>query len=553
MLPVELFDVPPDSETVILCFRSVSLPSLSLQLKHQRRPVRSHFCASAISSAIASAFVLTSVFGALGAQAQGFGGRAATVEVSASKEEVLAITTDVQGQVTIGGAVAITAFANARMTVEALQIGDMVTAGQTIARQDTTNFERRLELLLLQRGDAELKLSETNKDIAADRELLAINTKQLALLEKKVARADELVSKNAISSEAAETALSASLGSRQQLVQRNATIAKKEFQLQQAKSTIARIDAEIKQVRADIKDMVITTPAAGQITFISPVSNGFSRQGDVIARILKADQFEVEAEIPVAHIARVKAAPIILATGLEGERIAMSLRALLPVQNARTGTRTMRFAVKGQLPEALQANNAVLVLQIPVSKPEPTVTVQKDAVVPIAGGHVVYVAEDGVAVQKRIKLGSAVADSFIVLDGLAANEPVIVRGNEALSDGKAIKVGNPGDVAKSETKAPKAKPAGEAWLLEWTTRRGPGSADLFIGKDKSTFNGEEITVVRAGDSINFIGQLFLPFGTLNLDFNGKVDGDKMAGDLVIRGLPGGREIEITFTGTKATD
>lgn len=499
---------------------------------------------------MACAILMASQFGTSIAQAQGYGGRAATVEVSPSKEEVLAITTDVQGRVTSGGVVAITAYANAAINVADLQLGDMVAAGQTVARQDATNFLRRLDLLQIQLADAEMKLSETVKDIAADKELLTINEQQLALLEKRVQRANNLVTKNALSSDAAENALSASLNARQQLFQRRASITKKEFQLEQAKSTITRIRAEIKQVQADIKAMEIVTPSAGQISFISPVNSGFARQGDVIARILNVKNLEVEAEIPVAHISNVRAAPIILATGLDGERIALSVRALLPVQNARTGTRTMRFSVKGQLPETLQANNAVLVLQVPISRPEPTVTVLKDAIVPVAGGHIVYIAEDGAAVQKRIKLGKAVGDSFIVRDGLAAGEQVIVRGNEALNDGKAIKIasGEPGAKPKA-----KAKPGGESWTLNWTTRRGPGSADLFIGKDKSTFNGEEITVVRAGDSINFIGQLFLPFGTLDLEFDGKVDGDSMAGDLTIRGLPGGREIAITYTGTKATN
>lgn len=481
--------------------------------------------------------------------AQGFGGgRAATVEVSPAVEEVLANTVDVQGRVAGGGAVAITAFANAEIEVEALRLGDMVTAGQTIAKQDATSFGRRLTLLELQLADARLRVEDITQDIAGDEMLLTINQEQLALLEKKAARANDLASRNALSTEAAETALGASLSSRQALYQRKSAIVKKEFQLKQAVANIERIKTEITQVKADIKDLTIATPSAGQISFISPLSKGFSRQGDVIARIVNIDDFEVEAEIPVAHVDKVRQASVIMATGVNDESVALSLRAVLPTQNARTGTRTMRFSVNGKLPVNLQAIDAVVVLRIPVSMPEPVVTIAKDAVIPIAGGHVLYVAEEGVAVRRRITLGNAVGDSFVVLDGLKAGEQVVVRGNEALNDGKAIKIGGDGAV-----KQKRKKPAGEEWLLEWTTRRGPASADLLIGKDKSSFNGEEITVVRAGDSINFIGQLFLPFGTLDLEFQGTIAGDKMEGPLTLRGLPGGRELELTFTGTKVVN
>ena len=481
--------------------------------------------------------------------AQGFGGgRAATVEVSPAVEEVLANTVDVQGRVAGGGAVAITAFANAEIEVEALRLGDMVNAGQTIAKQDATSFGRRLTLLELQLADARLRVEDITQDIAGDEMLLTINQEQLALLEKKAARANDLASRNALSTEAAETALGASLSSRQALYQRKSAIVKKEFQLKQAVANIERIKTEITQVKADIKDLTIATPSAGQISFISPLSKGFSRQGDVIARIVNIDDFEVEAEIPVAHVDKIRQASVIMATGVNDESVALSLRAVLPTQNARTGTRTMRFSVNGKLPVNLQAIDAVVVLRIPVSMPEPVVTIAKDAVIPIAGGHVLYVAEEGVAVRRRITLGNAVGDSFVVLDGLKAGEQVVVRGNEALNDGKAIKIGGDGAV-----KQKRKKPAGEEWLLEWTTRRGPASADLLIGKDKSSFNGEEITVVRAGDSINFIGQLFLPFGTLDLKFQGTIAGDKMEGPLTLRGLPGGRELELTFTGTKVVN
>ena len=58
--------------------------------------------------------------------------------------------------------------------------------------------------------------------------------------------------------------------------------------------------------------------------------------------------------------------------------------------------------------------------------------------------------------------------------------------------------------------------------LERTT--WAGISELLIGKDKSLFNDEPVEVVRAGNDINFIGKLVLPFGVLSLDFNGTIDG-----------------------------
>lgn len=542
------------------------------------------------------------------AHAQGYGGRTASVETAPAEQEVLSRFTDVQGRMVAGTPAAITAVTDGVVELAPLRIGDMVKQGQLIASQDSKTLRRQLALLEIRLADAKLRLAEAiqadrdetdrqqrqrenlrlrlaeanaridelEADLRHEADQLAVNRRQLALLEGKSKRAQDLADRNTLPVEAAETALGASLNARQQMLAREATITRKTAQLVNARSavartgleidqlerdiaapdgfTIARIEAEIRQfetdmadLRRDISDTSLVAPRDGQLVFLSPIQQGFSREGEVIARILAMDEFEVEAEIPVAHMGFVGAAESIRSFDLEGQMMPLKSRAVLPVQNARTGTQTVRFSVVGDVSAAARADNSVLVLKVPTSSPAPVVTVLKDAVLPVVGGHIVYVAEEGVAVKKRIRLGEAFGDSFVILQGLEAGAEVIIRGNEALSDGKKIKIGG-----APAGKKPKG-PAGEAWTLNWTTSRGPASADLLLGKEKSLFNDEEIAVVRAGDSINFIGKLFLPFGVLDLDFTGTINGDSMAGKVTLLGLPGGREPTLDFTGTRAAD
>ena len=152
-------------------------------------------------------------------------------------------------------------------------------------------------------------------------------------------------------------------------------------------------------------------------------------------------------------------------------------------------------------------------------------------------------ANEGVAIQKRVRLGNAAGDSFVVLSGISAGEQVITRGNEGLVDGRKIKVGDPG-------KRP-AGPKGEKWTLSWTTRRGPAEGDLVLGKKKSFFNDEPVDVTRTGDDIAFVGKLVLPFAVISLDFKGTIDGDSMAGKVTLSGFPSGNTPTLDFTGKKA--
>jgi multidrug efflux pump subunit AcrA (membrane-fusion protein) len=127
------------------------------------------------------------------------------------------------------------------------------------------------------------------------------------------------------------------------------------------------------------------------------------------------------------------------------------MRAILPIQNSRTATRVVRFRIKTNPAEAMLANNAAVTVQIPITSPSPVTIVPKDAVIPVAGGHIVYVAVDGRAQRQPIKIGAAVASGFIVRSGLTAGVIVVVRGNENLSDGKAIMFGD--DKSKLSSKA----------------------------------------------------------------------------------------------------
>ena len=83
----------------------------------------------------------------------------------------------------------------------------------------------------------------------------------------------------------------------------------------------------------------------------------------------------------------------------------------------------------------------MVVIQVPTTGPKPMVIVPKDAVLPLTGGHLVYLAEGDRAKRQIIQIGAAVEGGFIVRQGLSPGQKVIVRGNEQLSDGMKIQVG----------------------------------------------------------------------------------------------------------------
>jgi multidrug efflux pump subunit AcrA (membrane-fusion protein) len=66
--------------------------------------------------------------------------------------------------------------------------------------------------------------------------------------------------------------------------------------------------------------------------------------------------------------------------------------------------------------------------------------VHKDAVLQREGGAAVFVVSGGKASMRRVRLGEAVASRFEVIEGLAAGERTVTRGNERLRDGQQVRL-----------------------------------------------------------------------------------------------------------------
>jgi predicted dithiol-disulfide oxidoreductase (DUF899 family) len=101
-------------------------------------------------------------------------------------------------------------------------------------------------------AEANARIDELEADLRHEADQLAVNRRQLALLEGKSKRAQDLADRNTLPVEAAETALGASLNARQQMLAREATITRKTAQLVNARSAVARTGLEIDQLERDI-------------------------------------------------------------------------------------------------------------------------------------------------------------------------------------------------------------------------------------------------------------------------------------------------------------
>ena len=376
--------------------------------------------------------------------------KATKVAVSVVKTEIIADFAELQGRLVAGATESVTAVISAEIEILDLRLGDMVSSGQGIARQDHDNLALDLLLLQAQLAETRLKNIDIKSEIESGMQLFDLAEQQAALQVRKAARAEELVANNALPIDAAETALSNSLAARQNLLMQKSRLALKKSQLKLNKVQLDRLRAQIKQLDADIASTKLRPRSDGQLVFIFNDKRGFAREGDVIARLINPSIFEVEVEVPVLQLAFLQETTKIQARTLDNYPLTLAPRVVLPVQNTRTATRIVRFDLVTPADASVLAENAVVNVQLPITSPLPVLVVSKDAVIPVAGGHIVYLAENERARRQSIRLGAAVASGFIVRSGLQDGDVVVTRGNEQLSDGRPIDYPEPD--AKSEKK-----------------------------------------------------------------------------------------------------
>jgi hypothetical protein len=124
----------------------------------------------------------------------------------------------------------------------------------------------------------------------------------------------------------------------------------------------------------------------------------------------------------------------------DGTRHGALIRAVVPEENPLTRTRAVRltpdFGEARKQPALYQS----VTVSIPIGGSGRVTTVHKDAVTRDEGRPLVFVIAGGRVEQRSVVLGESVGQRFTVLSGLRAGEQVVVRGNEQLSSGAAVRV-----------------------------------------------------------------------------------------------------------------
>lgn len=357
-------------------------------------------------------------------------GRAAGVKVDPVVTEPLSQTMPVIGRFVARQTGVVSALTGGPVSEVMVSVGDRIKKGDVIAKLVTARIK----------GSRELRAAELREKQAA----LETAKAQLSLTQSELKRLGSL-KKSAAFSQA-------------RFDDKGYEVTKYRGEVGEQEAAVVSARAELRLADIDLYNSEIRAPYDGVVSQRHTVAGAYLSVGDPVVTLINHIDLEIEADVPSDRIGGLDAGRIIDVSMDNGKMLRAIVRAKVPDENALTRTRPVRFtptfdeASTDQL--GLAMNQSVTVL-VPIGRIRDILSVHKDAVIPRGGQNIVFVATDGKAEMRAIQLGNAIGSRFEVTGGLREGDLVVIRGNERLRPGQAIRYEG---MAKPASEAPATKP-----------------------------------------------------------------------------------------------
>ena len=324
-----------------------------------------------------------------------------------------------------------------RVTVTSAKKGDIAEilslTGTLIAFQEvriTSKIPGKVQRVLVdvgsrvKPGDTLIQLEQRELALAVDQaEAGLANAKaNLEICKTTFDRLDNLLKDKAISKMKYDDAKARLDIARAQVWQARAAVASAKEQLENATITCP-IDGIVAKKNVEVGEVV--SP---------PIMPGKALLDVVDMRHLKTTVNVSENRVKEVYIGQ---ETIITVDGFRGEFFPGKVSKISPVVNPRS--RTFEVEVLISNPESKLKPGMFARVQLVLAKRTDVVKVPLRAVTQEDKGHVVFLAENGVARACNVKLGISDGVDVEVISGVTEGDKVIVQGNVGLKDGAGIK------------------------------------------------------------------------------------------------------------------
>ncbi|ABC98654.1 RND transporter [Synechococcus sp. 65AY6Li] len=238
------------------------------------------------------------------------------------------------------------------------------------------------------------------------------------------------------------------------LRQAEAALAAQQEQIRAQEAAIVRAEREVERARAEaerqqvqLQFFQVTAPFAGIVGDVLVRQGDYVTPQTVLTTLTQTQALELNLNIPLQRAPQLRIGTPVQILDSRGEVIGSSqISFIAPEANAATQSVLAKALLENP---AGQLRSAQFVRIRVIWEERPALLVPATAVARLGAQTFVYTVqtteppEEGkppgaVAVQRPVRLGSLYGNSYEVLEGLKANEPIVLSGLQKIRDGAPI-------------------------------------------------------------------------------------------------------------------
>ena len=184
-------------------------------------------------------------------------------------------------------------------------------------------------------------------------------------------------------------------------------------------------------------DLVVRSPAKGQLSFVAATLGQRIATGESIAEINILDDYKVKASLSEYYIDRITTG-LPASISYQGKRYPMRISRVVPEVKERTFTVELVFTE--EKPENARVGKSYRI-QIELGKPEKALVIPRGDFYSYSGGRYVYKlnAAGTTAVRTPITIGRQNPKQFEVVEGLQAGDRIILSDYASFGEAERIK------------------------------------------------------------------------------------------------------------------
>jgi membrane fusion protein (multidrug efflux system) len=199
------------------------------------------------------------------------------------------------------------------------------------------------------------------------------------------------------------------------------------------------IQAEKEGIESQLAETEIRAPFDGIVGLRHVSEGGYVTPDVLVATMQDVDPMKVEFAVPEKYARQVKnGTAIVVRVGDAQDVYKGTVYAV--ESKIDPGTRTVKCRAKIPNPDGLLIPGAFAKVEITLQEYPDALVVPSEAIIPEINGEKVFLCENGKARSVPVKTGIRTENSVQIVDGLSANDTLIVSGLLQLSDGKGVQL-----------------------------------------------------------------------------------------------------------------